>query len=195
MRQGEDLTQDAPAVTDSLERQARGARRLSLRARLGLLVVASIVPLTAFVLARVYLNYQHAVEDSGEKTLELARGLSIMVEKDLQARIAVLQVLALSRSLREGDLSAFRTEAEAVVADQFPGATIVLLREDGQQVMSTRTLQGATLPVRRYLETVRQVFATGRPAVSDVYQGVVAGGPAAGEAPGRQHRIRAVDQS
>src|SRR5215469_2060140 len=88
--------------------------RLSLRARLMLLVVASVVPLVAFTLVRGYLDYQDAVTGAGRKTLELARSLALGVEKQQQARIAVLEVLALSNALRRGDFDVFRARADAV---------------------------------------------------------------------------------
>jgi PAS domain S-box-containing protein len=154
--------------------EIRGASRLSLRTRLILLVVASILPLTSFTLVRRYLDYREAVENAGQKTLELTRGLAIAIGKDLQARIAVLEVMARSRSLQEGNLDAFRIQAETVMSDQFPGSNILLLRENGQQVMNTRLPPGTPLPARRNLQSLRQVFATGRPAVSDVFEGVVA---------------------
>ena len=156
-------------MTGVPERQARGVRSLSLRARLVLLVVASIVPLTAFTLARRYFDYQEAVESAGQKTLALTRSLSIAVEKDLQTRIAALQVLALSGALRDGDINAFRAQVEAVVG-QFPASNVVLLKEDGQQVMNTLLPPGVPLPVRPDIEAARRVFATGQPAVSNVYR-------------------------
>ncbi len=158
----------------TLDSPARHSRRLSLRARLMMLVIASVVPLVGFTLAREYLEYQDAVASSGQKTLELARSLSLAVEKELQARIAVLQVLALSAPLRDGDLDGFRVHAEAVVAEQFPGSNILLLRGDGQQMMNILLPPGTPLPIRPTLETIREVFTTGRPAVSNVYMGLVA---------------------
>jgi signal transduction histidine kinase/CheY-like chemotaxis protein len=159
-----DLAIDAPP-------QRRG--RFSLRARLMMLVIASVVPLVVFTLVRGYVDYQDAVASSGQKTLELTRSLSFAVEKELQARIAVLQVLALSGPLRDGDIDGFRPQADAVVAEQFPGSNILLLREDGQQVLNTLLPQGMRLPVRPNLETIRSVFATGAPAVSNTYIGAV----------------------
>ena len=156
------------------ERQRRGIKRLSLRARLLLLVVATILPLTGFTLARRYFDYREAVENAGRKTLDLSRGLALSIEKDLQARIAVLQVLARSRALAEGNLEVFRLQAEAVIAEQFPGSSILVLRPDGQQEMNTRLLPGTALPARIEMGTIRQVLATGQPAVSDVFVGVVA---------------------
>jgi signal transduction histidine kinase/CheY-like chemotaxis protein len=148
--------------------------RLSLRARLMLLVVASVVPLVAFTLVRGYLDYQDAVTGAGRKTLELARSLALSVEKQQLARIAVLQVLAQSDALRRGDLEAFRARAEGVVAELFPGSNIVLLRQDGTQVLNTLVPPGAPLPQRPNIEATKQVFATGRPAISNVYLGIAA---------------------
>src|SRR5205085_5438310 len=103
------------------------------------------------------------------KTLELTRGLAAEVEGELRARIAILEVLALTARLRNGDIDGFRMLAETVVAQQFPGSNIILLKEDGQQVMNTLVPRGAPLPVRPNLDSLRQVFATGRPAVSNMY--------------------------
>src|SRR5436309_2208786 len=121
--------------------------RFSLRWRLMMLVIVSVVPLVAFTLVREYLDYQEAVSGAGRKTLELARSLSLAVEKELRARIAVLQVLALSGPVRDGDVDSFRGRAEAVVAEQFPGSNILLLNEDGRQLMNTLLPPGARLPV------------------------------------------------
>src|SRR5258708_535249 len=137
--------------------------RVSLRARLMMLVVASVVPFVAFILARGYLDYREDVAASGQKTLELTRSVSVAVEKELQARIAILQVLALSAQLRGGNIDAFRTNADAVVTQQFPGSNIILLREDGQQLMNTLVPRGAPLPVRPNLEWLKQLFSTGPP--------------------------------
>src|SRR6266851_3920834 len=153
--------------------QTRVRHRLSLRWRLVLLVVALVVPLLAFSLGHQYLQYREAVATTGHQTLALARSMSLVVEQELQARIAALQALTVSSPLQGGDLAGFRAQAETVVAQQFPGANIVLLKEDGQQVINTILPAGAPLPVRPNLESTRQVFTTGRPAVSNLYQGAV----------------------
>src|SRR5262249_15264025 len=106
----------------SSQRSRWHASGLSLRARLLLLVLASIVPLFAFSLASQYLQYRDAIAAAGRQTLDLARGLSLLVEQELQTRLVALQVLALSPALRRNDLAAFRAEAEAAIAQQFPGS-------------------------------------------------------------------------
>src|SRR5438552_9603032 len=132
------------AIRDKTQRTPVPSGRFSLRMRLMMLVVVSVIPLVVFTLVRGYLDYQDAVTGAGIKTLELARSLSLTVEKDLQARIAVLRVLALSAPLRDSDdIDSFRAHAEAVVTEQFPGSNIVLLKEDGHQLMNTLVPPGA----------------------------------------------------
>lgn len=153
-------------------RRGRRPGGTSLRARLALLVVASVLPLIAFGLGAQYTAYRAERAQAGQRALQLARALSLVVEGELRARMAALRVLALSPALRTGDFAAFRAEAEASLAQQFPRATILLLREDGQQLVNTALPAGAAPPIRRHLDTLRQVFATARPAVSNLYDGV-----------------------
>jgi two-component system sensor kinase FixL len=150
-----------------------GHHKLSLHGRLVLLVVANTVPLLAFILGYQYFTYLKDVSATGRQTLALARSMSQVVEQELQSYIAALQALTSSRSLEQGDFAEFRRRAETVVAHQFPGANILVLREDGQQILNTILPLGAPLPVRTNLESTRKVFATGRPVVSGVYQGAV----------------------
>src|SRR5712691_10853264 len=91
--------------------QTRMRRHLSLRWRLVLLVVASVVPLLAFSLGNQYLAYREEVAYTGNQTLALARSMSLVVEDELQARIAALQALTVSGALQAGDLDGFREQA------------------------------------------------------------------------------------
>jgi hypothetical protein len=162
-----------PAPEGGKAARWRGPAGLSLRARLLLLVVASIMPLLAFSLGSQYLQYRQAVAATGEQSLELARSLVQVVEQELTARMVALQVLALSPLLRTRDIAGFRKQAQAVIADRFPGSNLILVRRDGQQIMNTLVPPDAPQRVRPNMESTLQVFATGLPAVSDVYMGAV----------------------
>src|SRR3989442_1262581 len=50
---------------------------------------------------------------------------------------------------------------------------LVLLKEDGRQFINTIVPVGAPRPVRPNVESTRQVFATGLPAVSNLYEAAV----------------------
>src|SRR5215211_893556 len=68
-------------------------RSLSLRKRLALLVVISVLPVVAFAAADAYLNYRDDRARGAERTLEVARGMSLVVERELQSAIAGLRGL------------------------------------------------------------------------------------------------------
>ncbi len=131
------------------------------------------MPLLAFNLGSQYLQYRDAITATGGQTLELARSMSQVVEQELTARMVALQVLATSPALRGNDIATFRAQAQAVIAQQFPGSNVILLREDGQQLVNTLVPLDVPLPARPNLDSLRQVFASGAPAVSDVYMGAV----------------------
>jgi two-component sensor histidine kinase len=151
--------------------------RLTLRGRMTLLVLAGVLPLLGFHLASIYEDFQAERQEVARQALDLARSLAQVVESELDTRVAALEVLAMSQALANDDLVTFRAEAEAVLALQQPGASIVLLGEDGQQLMHTGLPPGAPLLERREIENRERVLATGQPAVSDLYFGVVARRP------------------
>ena len=103
--------------------------------------------------------------------------MSLLVEQRLQAYLDALGVIAEANSLKTGDIAHFRERAIATVGRQFPGAVFLLVREDGQQIMNTRFAPGATLPKRANMDTTRTVFATGKPAVSNLFRAASDGRP------------------
>jgi signal transduction histidine kinase/ActR/RegA family two-component response regulator len=167
------MMQVTPDQVDDQRAVRRPHKGISLRTRLAALVILSVVPLLAFSFVGQYLQYRQAFALTSEQTLQLARSISNVVDQDLRARIAALEVLAQSSKLQAGDIDGFRAEAEATIAQQFPGSNVILLREDGQQLMNTLLAPGAKLPVRPNLESLRRAFATGQPVVSDLYTGAI----------------------
>lgn len=149
--------------------------RLSLRSRMALLVLAGTLPLIGLNLASIHSDFRRERDRAGRQALDLARGLAVAVEGELRTRTASLEVLALSRAARRGDLSDLRFMAEAVVAQHSPDAAILLLAEDGQQLLNTALPADATLPARSMLDNHRRVLETGRPAVSDLFDGSESG--------------------
>jgi signal transduction histidine kinase len=142
---------------------------LSLRWRLLLLVLTSVVPLLVFALAYQYKQYLNDVATTGHQNLALTRGLAFLVENQIQGNIDALGVLAGSESLRNGELELFRKQADTAIRQQFPGATILVIARDGQILMTTSQPPGHPLGKRPPLQSTAQVFATGRPEVSNLF--------------------------
>jgi PAS domain-containing protein len=143
---------------------------LSLRWRLLLLVLTSIIPLLAFALAYQYKQFGNDVATTGRQNVAIARGLALQVENQLRADIDALGVLAGSAPLRNGDFARFRGRAEKAIRQQFPGAAILVIGRDGRQLLNTRIPPGMPLPPRVAMASTQQVFATGRPAVSNLFE-------------------------
>ena len=142
---------------------------VALRFRLILLVVAGLAPLLALGLFDVWYNYRGGVQRTAEENLRHARSIAVAIDYELQRYITAMQVLARSRRLQEDDLPGFGRQAQATIAEQFPGATISLLLPDGRQLMSTAAPRSHDLPPRRDTATMARVVRDGRPAVSDVH--------------------------
>ncbi|HUN49639.1 MAG TPA: hypothetical protein VMU42_00915, partial [Candidatus Sulfotelmatobacter sp.] len=150
--------------------ETKARRSLSLRWRLLLLVAVGVLPLLLFSLGYQFVHYQKDIAATGPQTIALARSMALLVDKELQARVVALETLATAVSLQEGKLDEFRRRAEQIVQTMFPGATIELVTVDGREIVNTALAAGAPAPLRENLASLRQVFATGRPAVSNLYR-------------------------
>ncbi len=145
-------------------------RRASIRFWLASLVLACVVPVWIAAGFLVYFTYQSKRALTDQRMLETARALALVVDRDLAGMQAGLNDLATSTSFVNGDLPAAYERAQHVLKFQ-PGADIILSDATGQELLNTFRPLGAPLPRRGSLEGVRQVFATGRPVVANVYTG------------------------
>jgi signal transduction histidine kinase len=150
----------------------------SLRARLLLLVFVTITPLLALGLAVQYTEYEHDKEVASERTLELAQSVALQVGRELEADVRALQVLAKAGRLRRGAIEAFRELAESALSDRLEGANIMVVDEQGQQLLNTALPPGTPLPPRQSLDNTRRIFESGQPRVSDVYLSAIVKRPA-----------------
>ena len=168
--------QAATASQQKLEGQSRpgNRRRGSIRGRLASLVVASVLPVWIAAGFLIYYNYQSRRALTEQRMLETARALTMVVDRELANMQAGLSVLATSPSLVSGDLRAFHHQARVILAAH-PGDDILLADATGQELVNTLLPFGAPLPKRGVPDAVRQVYATGRPFITNVFKGAVTG--------------------
>jgi PAS domain S-box-containing protein len=145
-------------------------RPASIRFWLASLVLACVVPVWIAAGFLVYFNYQSKRALTDQRMVETARALTLVVDRDLANMQASLSDLATSTSFVNGDLPAAYDRAQHVLKSQ-PGADIILSDAAGQELFNTFRPLGRALPKRGSMEGVRQVFATGRPVVANVYTG------------------------
>jgi PAS domain S-box-containing protein len=149
-------------------------RRCSIRLRLAYLVLACVLPVWIVAGFLVYRNYQSKRALTEQRMLETARALSMVVDRELSNMQASLRALATSPSLVSGDLPAFYRQA-LVVQKANPGAYMILADARGQLLINSFLPFGAPLPKRNVPDAVRQVYATGRPLVTNVFHGASSG--------------------
>jgi hypothetical protein len=135
-----------------------------------------IVFLTVFVTA----EYRRERQNVLSQTQSTARALMQVVDRELGARIAVARALSTSQLLRQGNLEGFHGQALEVLSALPPGNNVSLADESGQQLLNTRRPFGAPLPRRADLTSLRTVFDTGRPSISNLFTGAIAGQPIIG---------------
>ncbi|HEY3306243.1 MAG TPA: cache domain-containing protein [Candidatus Binatia bacterium] len=116
--------------------------------------------------------YERAQHSKLERSLvDAARALSSAVDRELEASIRSLQVLATSEELELANLKQFCDEAAKVVKTQRYWDSIALSDESGRQLLSLRRPFGSRSPGSPNDPEHLRVVSTGRPAISNLYTG------------------------
>jgi two-component sensor histidine kinase len=145
----------------------------SLPVRLALLVAGTTLPLIVFAAVIVFNNYQQHRKEASQRVLETARSIRLLLDAEIQRMTGGLQVLALTRPLRNGDFEGFRGIASGFL-DQYGGEGVVLVADrEGHLLFSSAAPDSANLPSRNNREIVEKVFATKSPQYSNLFTGVV----------------------
>lgn len=174
------------AWLDSLQAPARGPPRHAspivptlrprpVRALTRRLVLATIVPGWVLALALVVSAYQRERDNRLEATVQRARTLVQQVDRELNTNIAVLQTLATSTRIDQGDDRGFHERATEVLKIS-GGDNIVLFDRDLKARVSVVHAFGTPLPPLKH-DRFPSVMATRRPAVSDLFVGQVSKQP------------------
>ena len=109
------------------------------------LVIALIGPgliFTAILLAR-YASVERARFEQDAR--ENVRGIALSIDRDTAGLVSVLQTLATSPRLKDGEFEAF--DAQARLVHEAIDLDIMLRRPNGQQIVNTGIKRGGMLPV------------------------------------------------
>ena len=152
--------------------------RLSIRARLVLLVSAVIVPVILFAALMLAAFQSGERARAQDAAFDVVRRASAIVDRDVAEMRAALEVLATSPTLLTGDFAAFDAQARAVL--QTRGRYITMRDRQGQQIVNTNLPIGAALPIATdpvLLANDARIIATGSISYSDVFIGTTTGTP------------------
>ena len=109
------------------------------------------------------------------RLIETARTQAAAVEREMAGTIRILQALAASERLEQGDLAAFHAEAKRVQQSQPDWYNVILFAPDGQERISV--LRPTGHPLRRVTDTdsFQRLIATRQPVVGRLLRGPIDG--------------------
>lgn len=178
---GPGVVRDRVVADDQVDQQPHGSRgwwhKISLRARLFLLVVACVLPLVGMGAAREYIEFRSQQSRVYDGLLTVARGTAVGVERDLQLRIAALEALATSPALQSDDLTTFDRQAAAFMQRQPPGSILGLADANLNRLRmyGLPPDAGSPRPFRDPAAMGTHIFETRGPVVSNLYVGHATG--------------------
>ena len=150
------------------------------RAKIIFVIVASVVPATFVGVLLVGYDYFNRERTRLERdATATTRALVAAVDRELTSTRAALQVLATSPYLDSGDLAAFHVQASGVIKQQFL-VNVLLISEDGRQLLNTARPFGGQLPSTGDPGGASRVFKTGDTVVSGLFTGRLTGAPVIG---------------
>jgi len=141
-------------------------RPMRLRAQLGILVAATLVPVVALailLIVRAHQSNRAAVERGMRETV---RAMAFALDREIGIAFGRLALLARSRSIDAQDWRRFRDEA--VAAPLGSASWVVLTDLARRQVVNTGLPPGVTPPARREVESFQRTITTKKPAVSNL---------------------------
>jgi len=162
----------------------------SLRTHLILLVLAACLPLLVFAVAMVQQQLAEKREIIGSGMQATARALTLAVDGEVKAWLAILETLASSQLLDTGNIKSFH-DLCARAMEGHGGASVVLFDASGKPLANSSRPFGSSLPSPlqatqppgfdpRYREVpiggaeqLRKVVSTGKPFVSNLFISLV----------------------
>ncbi|MHC1727802.1 MAG: ATP-binding protein [Syntrophobacteraceae bacterium] len=148
--------------------------RPRIRTYLMALVLSCLVPvcLASAYLIKYSYRARMALLDQNLQTASSA--LSSALDRDLATAQRSLEALATSPAIALGDFAAFHAQVLRVAKD-YPGSDIIMADATGQQIVNSYRSFGSQLPKRNPSDTVRRIFETGKPCLTNLFRGAVTG--------------------
>jgi two-component sensor histidine kinase len=138
-----------------------------------LLVAGTTLPLIIFAAGIVFNKSQQDREQATQRVLETVRSIRLVLDAEMQRMTGALQVLSLTKALRDRDFDEFRRLSRGFLDQYGDGGVILVADREGRLVFSSADPDAASLPPRNNLAMVERVFAEKRPAYSNLFLGDV----------------------
>jgi PAS domain S-box-containing protein len=133
--------------------------------------VGSAVLAAALLIA---YNYHRERDDALEDSRAKAQAVVNSVDREMENIQWALYALGTSPYIEAGDTAGFQAQATRALKD-LKAFNIVLTDASGQQVMNTAARPGEPLPNDGQPPSIRALFTSGKPVISDLFAGKVIG--------------------
>ncbi len=143
-------------------------RTVSLNLLLTLLPLVAVLPVLVFALGLLTLSWQQQRAQAERDVQQGARTLAVAVDRELAASARELSRLAEYPTLTEANLRSFHAYARELVAAHGAWTDLTLTDANGRELMSAASPLDST-PRLLDRQHHKEVFQTGRPALSDIY--------------------------
>jgi two-component system sensor histidine kinase UhpB len=154
-----------------------GAGTWTLRSHLMLLVVVACLPLALFAIGVAVLGWRSELQQIHQRARETVEITALAIDGELDGVINTAHALAASRHLASGNVRALYDDARDVLPTQRGWRTIILISAEGDQIFNLLAPLGTRLPPPTDRPHVRDVLATKKVAVSDLFTGRLSGRP------------------
>ena len=149
-----------------------GRRPQGIEFLLAVLVVCVIGPVLLLAVSYGLWNLRLQEDALDQRLQDTARALSLAVDREVQSIEALLDGLASSPYLDQGDFRGFYAQADQLAARY--GGWVVLTDPTMQQLVNTLQPFGEPLPPRAAQDDGRLVIESKKPVVTDLFLGRVA---------------------
>jgi len=140
-------------------------RRVPLRRRLFVVVVAAVVPLAIMSGFALYAGYEQQRQQAERAGLDIARAHSTAVGAELKRTISILQVLGHSGAVARLDAARIIDRANEALATQANWRAITLADARGRLLLDSRFKPGQEPSETPDPESLRRVIATQQPVI------------------------------
>lgn len=140
----------------------------TIQARISALVVACVLPAALAASLLLYHDYQMERADIERSSVDTARALSQVIDRELIGAEATLRVLSTSPYLKKGDLQNFYRQTQEVLQDG-SGTMFVVRDADGKQLLNTLMPYGSLLSMHGDVPRFNKLASAAQPVISDLF--------------------------
>jgi PAS domain S-box-containing protein len=133
------------------------------------ITLVALAPLIAFGLVMIGMMGMDERNRAKELLLHTAESAAAVVEREIAAEIGALETLATSPHLDNGELSAFRAQAERILAVRSDWYSVTVDRPDHQLIHTGAAPYSD--PPSSDADTTAEVFKAARPTVTGIIRG------------------------